>query len=205
VTENALRFTVGHDLIVTGRVAAILAIVRAVLGVLSPCMTPLALSIMVSIVHNSFQLLFLCCIPAWQIPAPDITDICICILSPHFKDINGKQPTRLLFIQPCSLLYIIHTMSRRPTSTTTGMRPPSTTLARTASSASLAMPPPRIPSNPRSASSASASGQEAASGSRASSPKKGRKTVAQSGSLANGNGEINIQVVVRLRYVREIL
>ena len=65
------------------------------------------------------------------------------------------------------------------------------------------MPPPRIVSNPRSASSASASGQEAASGSRASSPKKGRKTVGQPGSHANGSGEINIQVVVRLRYARE--
>jgi hypothetical protein len=123
---------------------------------------------------------------------------------PSLKDILMVNNLRDCFsFNPYSLLYIIHTMSRRPTSTTTGMRPPSTTLARTASSASLAMPPPRIPSNPRSASSASASGQEVASGSRASSPKKGRKTVAQSGSNANGNGEINIQVVVRLRYVRE--
>jgi hypothetical protein len=80
VTEKALRLTVGHVLIIFGRVAEILAIVRAVLGVLSPCMTPLALSIMVSIVYNSIQLLFaMYCIPAWQIPAPDITDICLCM------------------------------------------------------------------------------------------------------------------------------
>ena len=141
--------------------------------------------------------------PAWQIPAPDITDDCMYII-PSLKDVLMVNNLRDCFsFNPYSLLYIVYhyTMSRRPTSTTTGMRPPSTTLARTASSASLAMPPPRIPSNPRSASSASASGQEVASGSRASSPKKGRKTAAQSGSHPNGNGEINIQVVVRLRYV----
>jgi hypothetical protein len=89
VTENALRVTVGHVLIIFGRVADILAIVRAVLGVLSPCMTPLALSIMVSIVHNSIQLLFaMYCIPAWQIPAPDITDICSVYIIPSLKGIQ---------------------------------------------------------------------------------------------------------------------
>jgi kinesin family protein 11 len=99
-------------------------------------------------------------------------------------------------------------MSRRPTSTTSGMRQPSA-VSRTASSASLAMPPPnRIPSSSgrpvSSASSAGANGdghgQEVAGGSRQTSPKKGRKTVGPSGGGGNA-GEINIQVVVRLRSV----
>jgi len=140
--------------------------------------------------------------PAWQIPAPDITDIDMYII-PSLKILMVNNLRDCFSFNPIHYNIYHYTMSRRPTSTTTGMRPPSTTLARTASSASLAMPPPRIPSNPRSASSASASGQEVASGSRASSPKKGRKTVGQPGSHVNGNGEINIQVVVRLRYVRE--
>lgn len=105
----------------------------------------------------------------------------------------------------------IQAMSRRPTSTTSGMRQPSA-VSRTASSASLAMPPPnRIPSNSnRPVSSASSSGntngnghgQEVASGSRQASPKKGRKTVGPSGGGSGNAGEINIQVVVRLRSVR---
>jgi kinesin family protein 11 len=89
-------------------------------------------------------------------------------------------------------------MSRRPTTA----KP--TGISRTASSASIAMPPPsKIPARPPSAQSAMTSGDGA---SRAVSPRKSGKL--NGSGQANGSGkgkdvaeggEINIQVVVRCR------
>ncbi|OCF35784.1 kinesin family member 11 [Kwoniella heveanensis BCC8398] len=101
-------------------------------------------------------------------------------------------------------------MSRRPT-TTRG------TISRTASSASMAMPPPsRIPNRPPSVASnihksqsqpANRQGQDDGTGSesRPSSPSRrarfpsGQSVKGKEGARSEGNGEINIQVVVRLR------
>ncbi|WVW85300.1 hypothetical protein I302_107338 [Kwoniella bestiolae CBS 10118] len=93
-------------------------------------------------------------------------------------------------------------MSRRPTSTRGG-------ISRTASSASISMPPPsRIPNRPPSVISQSTASQrdhQDGSESRSSSPsRRSRKPSGQSvkgKEVSNGNdsGEINIQVVVRCR------
>ncbi|WWD19337.1 hypothetical protein CI109_103796 [Kwoniella shandongensis] len=108
-------------------------------------------------------------------------------------------------------------MSRRPTTGRAG-----SSIARTASSASIAMPPPsKIPNNQRPPSATSTSGASHRGGedgaeSRSNSPsRKGRKTIGGAGGLTgssnggkgkgteslsvNDNGEINIQVVVRCR------
>lgn len=97
-------------------------------------------------------------------------------------------------------------MSRRPTTNRSGM-------SRTAPSTSISMPPPsRIPNRPPSVMSVSQASHGRNDGdSRAASPqRKIRKTV--NGSITNRkmetpgvgintDGEINIQVVVRCRYV----
>ncbi|WVQ72707.1 hypothetical protein IAR50_002267 [Cryptococcus sp. DSM 104548] len=94
-------------------------------------------------------------------------------------------------------------MSRRPTTSRTG-------IARTASSASLAMPPPsRVPNRPPSAMSVSQASQrgEDADGRSMSPSRRTRKVTGGSISSRKGdqvlhlneNGEINIQVVVRCR------
>ncbi|WVR09342.1 hypothetical protein IAU60_006408 [Kwoniella sp. DSM 27419] len=97
-------------------------------------------------------------------------------------------------------------MSRRPTTTTARA-----TVMRTASSASISMPPPsRIPNRPPSAAATTARNGAAApvvadeaSASRSSSPSRRSRKPSASGKketlATDGNGEINIQVVVRCR------
>lgn len=97
-------------------------------------------------------------------------------------------------------------MSRRPTTSRAGM-------SRTASSASISMPPPsRIPNRPPSVMSVSQPSHERDDRDcRASSPPKRMRKgtgvtmtsrkIEASGMGINMDGEINIQVVVRCRYV----
>lgn len=55
--------------------------------------------------HYSFQLLLLCFMPAWQIPAPDITDDRMYII-PSLKDVLMVNNLRDCFsFNPYSLLY----------------------------------------------------------------------------------------------------